>query len=82
MGHLMGANTRMIGLAPAALCLATFFVGTTALSYVPRMLVGGLLLFMGISFLLKWLWRGWFRPPPSPRSTGATSWATPFPRKK
>ncbi|HUZ71492.1 MAG TPA: SulP family inorganic anion transporter [Stellaceae bacterium] len=63
LGHLMGVNTRMIGLVSAGLCLAAFYAGTTALSYVPRMLVGGLLMFMGVSFLSEWLYRGWFRLP-------------------
>lgn len=63
MGHLMGANTRMIGLVSAALCLAAFYAGADAVSFVPRMMVGGLLLFMGISFVMEWLYRGWFRLP-------------------
>jgi sulfate permease, SulP family len=63
LGHLMGVNSRLIGLISAALCLVAFFAGATVLSFVPRMLVGGLLMFMGASFLLEWLYRGWFRLP-------------------
>jgi sulfate permease, SulP family len=63
LGHMMGVNSRLIGILSAGVCLVALFAGTTALSYVPRMLVGSLLLIMGISFLLEWLYRGWFRLP-------------------
>ena len=63
LGYRMGANSRLIGLASAALCLAALLFGTSLLAYMPRAVLGGLLFSMGASLLIEWLYDGWRRLP-------------------
>jgi SulP family sulfate permease len=61
--HRMGAPVRLAGLLTAAVCGAVLFLGGGVLSYVPKMVVGGLLLYLGLEFLLEWVIEGWSRFP-------------------
>ena len=63
LGSRMGANSRLIGLFSAVLCLAALLVGTSLLAYMPRALLGGLLFSMGAGLLIEWLYDGWRRLP-------------------
>lgn len=63
LGYRMGANSRVIGLVSAALCLAALLFGTSLLAYMPRPVLGGLLLSMGAGLLIEWLYDGWRRLP-------------------
>ncbi|MEI7599918.1 MAG: SulP family inorganic anion transporter [Aestuariivirga sp.] len=63
LGYRMGANSRVIGLASAALCLAALLFGTSLLAYMPRAVLGGLLFSMGAGLLIEWLYDGWRRLP-------------------
>lgn len=63
LGHRMGANSRIIGLTAAALCLAALLAGTSLLAYMPKAALGGLLFFMGASLLIEWLYDGWWKLP-------------------
>lgn len=63
LGHRMGANSRMIGLVSAALCLVALLFGTSLLAYMPRAVLGGLLFSMGAGLLIEWLYDGWRRLP-------------------
>lgn len=59
--HRMGARSRMTSVIAALSCALVLFLGASVLSYVPKLLVGGLLLFLGLSFLVEWLYDAWFR---------------------
>jgi SulP family sulfate permease len=59
LGIRMGANSRLIGLTAAALCLLALLAGTSLLSYMPKAILGGLLLSMGAGLLIEWLFDGW-----------------------
>lgn len=59
--HRMGAPVRLSGLLTAAMCGAVLFVGGDVLSFLPKMIVGGLLLYVGLDFLLEWVVEAWFR---------------------
>jgi SulP family sulfate permease len=61
MGEKMGARTRTIGLFAAMMCGLVLIFGTLLLSYFPKPLLGGLLMFLGAEFLVEWLYDGWFR---------------------
>lgn len=63
LGMKMGAVTRLAGVIASLLCLITLFVGAAFLSLVPKVVVGGLLLFLGLSFLKAWVYDTWFRLP-------------------
>lgn len=51
----LGANRRSVGLISAALCGLTLFTGASLLTLLPRWVPGGLLFFLGISFLAEWV---------------------------
>ena len=61
--HKMSANSRFVGLIVAALCAVTLFFGNSMLSYLPKPIVGGLNMYIGFSFLTKWLYEGWKKFP-------------------
>lgn len=61
LSYLMGAPSRLVSLVAAALCGAMLLVGPSLLSYVPRVVPGGLTLFLGLAFLVEWLYDAWPR---------------------
>jgi SulP family sulfate permease len=56
IGSMTGVNSRLVGLGAALLTGLATFLGAGVLGYVPRFLLGGLVLFMGLSMLLDWAW--------------------------
>jgi SulP family sulfate permease len=55
----IGARSRFVGILAGALCLVVLFAGTSLLVYFPKLILGGLLLFLGIDFLYDWVIMGW-----------------------
>ncbi len=54
--HRMGGSSRLTTLISTALIGAALFFGATVLSYFPKAVLGGLLLFLGLSFLVEWVY--------------------------
>lgn len=63
LNHRLGANNRLPGLVVAFLCALTLFFGASILSVVPKLVVGGLLLYLGLAFLYEWVYEAWFTFP-------------------
>jgi SulP family sulfate permease len=63
LNYKLGARKRIPGLISAALCLLAIFAGSTVLAYFPKPVLGGLLLYMGLSFLVENLYDAWLRLP-------------------
>ncbi|HSJ54926.1 MAG TPA: SulP family inorganic anion transporter [Anaerolineae bacterium] len=61
LSYRMGAPSRLVGVIAAALCGVMLLVGPSLLSFVPRVVPGGLILFVGLAFLLEWLYDAWPR---------------------
>lgn len=59
----VGARTRAPGLIAAAFSAVTLIAGTATLAYFPKPILGGMLLFLGLSFLLETVYDAWFRLP-------------------
>ena len=57
----MGANSRLIGVICAIFFGSSLLLGATLLSYFPKPVLGGLLLFLGLSFLVEWVVDAWFK---------------------
>jgi SulP family sulfate permease len=51
----LNAKTRLAGIFAALVAGATLLFGADALSYFPKPVLGGILLFMGLSFLVEWV---------------------------
>jgi SulP family sulfate permease len=54
--HRSRADARMAGAVGALMPLAAVAVGVDAVELVPRMLVGGALVFLGLAFIVEWVW--------------------------
>jgi SulP family sulfate permease len=54
----MGARSRWVGVGSAAVCGVCLFFGPVALSIVPQYVCGGLLFFLGLTFLWEWVYEG------------------------
>ncbi len=63
LAYRMGVKSRLIGVVTAAMCAAVMFAGGTALSYIPNLVLGGLLLLIGLSFVSEWVYDAWFKLP-------------------
>jgi SulP family sulfate permease len=61
----MRTQSRLVGLIVAATCALTLYAGTTVLSLFPKPVLGGLLMFLGLSFLVNWVYDAWSRLPRS-----------------
>ncbi|MBN1658454.1 MAG: cyclic nucleotide-binding domain-containing protein [Anaerolineae bacterium] len=56
-----GAQTRLVPLISASMAGAMLLLGPSLLAYFPKMMLGGLLIFLGLDFLVTWLYDGWVR---------------------
>ena len=56
LAERMRVNARVAGLIAAAVPLAAVIVGASVIERIPRMIVGGVLVFMGLSFIVEWVW--------------------------
>jgi SulP family sulfate permease len=57
----LGSPVRFVGLATTALCLAALLFGSAVLMYVPKLVIGNILIYMAIGFLVDWLYLGYRR---------------------
>ncbi|HEX2069445.1 MAG TPA: SulP family inorganic anion transporter, partial [Actinomycetota bacterium] len=55
LAQQMKVNVRAAGLIAAVVPLGAVFFGGELIQYIPRMIVGGVLVFVGLSFLVEWV---------------------------
>lgn len=55
------ADTRLTSLLIALIIGGALYWGTAIIAYIPQLLLSGLLLCLGFSFMLEWLYDTWFR---------------------
>lgn len=60
LSHRIGKGSRLSGLVVAGMFTLPLFFGAAALSYVPKMMLGSLLILFGFSFLYEWVYQSWF----------------------
>ena len=53
--HRLNAKTRLAGVFAALVCGGTLLFGASLLTYFPKPMLGGILFFMGLSFLVEWV---------------------------
>ncbi len=71
--HDIGANYRLTGLMALIPAAAVLALGSSFLSYLPKALLGSLLLYLGLSLLWQWLYQAYFK---LPLSDYLTVWVT------
>lgn len=57
----LGGNLRLVGGIVAGICLAMLIGGAALLSFIPKFILVGIPLLLGIEFFYEWLYRGWFK---------------------
>ncbi len=55
LAHRLGAKSRLVNLICGLICGAVLFFGASLISYFPKPVLGGMLFFLGLSFLVDWL---------------------------
>jgi len=56
LAEQMKVDAKVAGLIAAAVPLAGVIVGASLIELIPRMIVGGVLVFLGLAFLIEWVW--------------------------
>jgi sulfate permease, SulP family len=56
LAYRLEAKSRLVNLFSALLCGVALFFGASVISYFPRPVLGGIILFLGLSFLVEWLY--------------------------
>ncbi|MEE2765199.1 MAG: SulP family inorganic anion transporter [Candidatus Neomarinimicrobiota bacterium] len=59
MAYNIGARSRLSSIVVVLLCAFTLFFGANVLSIFPKVILGGLILNLGLSFLEEWLYDTW-----------------------
>jgi len=63
LSHRLGARSRVVGILFGLICAACLFMGPALISFFPKFVMGGLLLYQGISFIIDWVYRARTRMP-------------------
>lgn len=63
LNHKTSSDKRLPGIIAAVLIGLTAFAGVTILSYIPKMVLGGLLVYLGLGMLVEWVYLAWFKFP-------------------
>lgn len=61
--HDMGAKYRLTGLVAVIPSIAVLALGSSFLSYLPKAVLGSVILYLGLSLLWKWLYQAYFKLP-------------------
>lgn len=56
-------NTRVVSLVAGLISLAFFFVDLSFFSFIPKAILGGILLYIGIDLLVFWSYDSWYKLP-------------------
>jgi sulfate permease, SulP family len=56
LAERMSVSAKVAGLIAAAVPLAAVIFGASVIELIPRMIVGGVLVFLGLAFMVDWLW--------------------------
>lgn len=59
----IGARYRLTGLLAVVPSIAVLALGSSFLSYLPKAVLGSVILYLGLSLLWKWLYQAYFRLP-------------------
>ncbi|HEX6302870.1 MAG TPA: SulP family inorganic anion transporter [Anaerolineales bacterium] len=63
LNHKLSQGSRLTGVATAAFCGLIALTGAQILSFIPKMVLGGILMYLGLSFLVEWIFQAWYRLP-------------------
>lgn len=60
-GYQIGVSNRLFALVSASVFGLVLFIGPRILAWTPKFIFGGLLMYLGLTFLDEWVYKGWFK---------------------
>lgn len=61
LNHKLGGGSRLTALIVAGLLVATLVFGTAVLRFIPTMVMGAVLVYVGVALLVEWVYDAWFQ---------------------
>jgi SulP family sulfate permease len=61
LGHRLGADSRLVGVVTVVLVGLVLVLGARVVALFPKVVLAGLLLYLGLTFLVEWLYDAWFK---------------------
>ena len=61
LGQRLGGDGRLTGVFATGLCGVTLFFGAALITLFPKLVLGGVLLYLGLSLLVEWVYEAWFK---------------------
>jgi sulfate permease, SulP family len=55
LAYRLGARSRLVNLISGLVCGVALFFGASLISYFPKLVLGGMLFYLGLAFLVEWL---------------------------
>jgi SulP family sulfate permease len=55
LAYRLGARSRLVNIVAGSVCGVALLFGASLFSYVPKLLLGGMLLYLGLTFMVEWL---------------------------
>ncbi len=55
LAYHLGARSRLVNLISGLVCGVALFFGASLISYFPKLVLGGMLFYLGLAFLVEWL---------------------------
>ncbi|MCA0455919.1 MAG: cyclic nucleotide-binding domain-containing protein [Chloroflexi bacterium] len=52
--HRLGSRGKLAGFIAIGICVSVLIIGSSIIAYIPKPLLGGLILFLGLDFLNQW----------------------------
>ena len=63
LGNDLGSRNRLAAVVTSGLCGVALLAGPATFAVLPKFALGGLLLYLGLGFLVEWLYDGWWKFP-------------------
>lgn len=61
LNHVTSGGRRLIGILVGLLIGATVFTGMSMILYIPKFILGSVLIYLGIELLAEWVYQAWFK---------------------
>lgn len=63
LNYTLAPNRRLPGVILSLMLLTTAILGAPLIGLIPKMVLGGLVIFVGLMFLAEWVYDAWFKFP-------------------
>jgi len=57
----IAANSRLAGITTGIFCFLVLSLGSSVISVFPKPILGGVILYLGLSLLQQWIYQAWFK---------------------